>query len=867
VVELSASSAISGERVDVSARWTELTADRPALRLVRRRRADPRSVLDGRTVVDLQELFLRPTEDPSRSAWPRVDRLRWVTDNSPAEGGRDEASLVLWWLDGASEPSRAWVRWAADGGEPGGEAELVGLTRVEHSAGTMVGGTFELLSFFDDPGTGEELRAELRVNHLDTGEHQWQWLPVSGPSVTRGLDRTVLERTRSVDESEEAGVSYTVGFSTTRVELGDDLQPALSPDPVEGARVVTEVALSDLHDPDHGTWARSLDVRDGGLEGGVHYNYRLFRRDLAAPSGYASQRRECATALATTRHDIGTQLYGMLPAIHRTLDEPVPGQHDGELRRFMSLFGAGLDHIRTSAEALRDRHVAAKVPAKLLPALGRTIGWEVDRTIDTIRQRRDIELAPELYATVGTLPNVVALVNRITGWACETKEFVHNVARTNVPELIRLWDLWQQVETAGVWGPASRETGDPDGPDVFDGRPTGLVVGASAWRYWHSDRSGRWTLLRQEIGGGPVETAVPPPADDALDDRNPWPQRFAGETWLFWDSNRSGGARDIWVQRGVDAPEPITDHTADDLRPCAVQVGTQLWLFWQSLRRGVWDIWAQTYDGATWGPPTRLFDSDHPDEAPTAALVGTELRVVWARHLGARRALFESVWDGAAWSEPAELPMPSPSPTGRDEGPALVVDGGGALRLFWASNHDGRWQIMGRIHGGASWSDPEPVTAHPLADREPGAMLDAGGELRLWWRSQRRGRAFQTRTWDFEGQPPGARGATTMVANMGTVADRAHYVYDTRRTNDPFDDAHYARDVVGLHVTPDIGSEAAIRARLRRASDMLEPFRPAIARYVWLRTIEAPPPLEPELESELFAEETLAVDSWIDELP
>jgi len=163
------------------------------------------------------------------------------------------------------------------------------------------------------------------------------------------------------------------------------------------------------------------------------------------------------------------------------------------------------------------------------------------------------------------------------------------------------------------------------------------------------------------------------------------------------------------------------------------------------------------------------------------------------------------------------------------------------------------------------------ISEHPLADREPGAMVDAGGELRLWWRSQRRGRAFQTRTWDFEGQPPNARAGTTMVANMGMLSDRAHYVYDTKRTLDPFDDAHFARDVVGLVVTPDLADEAAVRARLRRASDLLEPFRPTIARYVWQYETDAvegepSPPLQPEFEGEFLAEESLATDSWTDEL-
>ena len=42
-------------------------------------------------------------------------------------------------------------------------------------------------------------------------------------------------------------------------------------------------------------------------------------------------------------------------------------------------------------------------------------------------QRNDIFFAPEIFASVGTIPTLRALVNRMSGWPCQVKEFVDNV--------------------------------------------------------------------------------------------------------------------------------------------------------------------------------------------------------------------------------------------------------------------------------------------------------------------------------------------------------------------------------------------------------------------------------------------------------
>jgi phage tail-like protein len=499
----------------------------------------------------------------------------------------------------------------------------------------------------------------------------------------------------------------------------------------------------------------------------------------------------------------------------------------GELRRYLQIFGLALDQMRSLAEGLKARHDVLNVRADLLPYLARWIGWEPDLTADEITQRRDILFAPRVYRTVGTIPNVRALVNRVTGWDCRVKEFVHNVLLTNAPEAIRLWELWERRHDGSAWGdpvPVTRTDG-------FDGRPAAVVGGGAVWLFWHSDRSGRREIWMQRLGGvdpAPLKAAQGAPDDvpeAAHTDECPAAAADGAQVWLAWSSNRAEHW-DIWV-RSYDglpgsAPAPLTEHPAEDRHPAIVRDGSgHMWVFWQSNRRGPVDIWARVYDGSEWGAPARVTTAGFRHETP-AAVVDDSGRIwlFWSATLGERRNLWCQVYD-AGWGTPVQITEGAQ----RDESPAAILRDG-EIWLFWHSNRDGGWQIWGRVHDGAGWQAPFRVTTHVTADKEPAALLvpdgSPGSELRLTWRSQRRGTGYRSRTID--------TGDAGVLARLGTFEDRSHYTYDTGRENDDW----YARDAVGLYLTPDTEDHEAIEQQLERVQGFVEPFRPLPVRYVWI---------------------------------
>ena len=136
---------------------------------------------------------------------------------------------------------------------------------------------------------------------------------------------------------------------------------------------------------------------------------------------------------------------------------------------------------------LRGLHDVLHTQAGFPPHLARWIGW-MDLAQDEISQRMEILFAPELYRKVGTLPNLEALVNRVTGWNCRIKEYVHNVCLSNAPETLHLWDIWGTSRNSA--GNAWLKSVQYSKAENYDGRPAGACDAAGdLWLFWHSSRS------------------------------------------------------------------------------------------------------------------------------------------------------------------------------------------------------------------------------------------------------------------------------------------------------------------------------------------------------------------------------------------
>jgi phage tail-like protein len=821
IAELRADADIRGQRIDLSWTWSA-PVERPALRLLRRQRAYPTRPQDGLLVLDLADLFVA-----FKTPWARITRTLYLVPNTMAGGGLRQAEVAHYFdLAGAAEPVQVVVRYYDPAAGLLETVRLEEVSRVERvAAPALPWASVETLEIFATPGGGPEVstgQIVVSTGHQDgVTPDRFEWIASGEPPAGVGFDRIEVQQTTA---SEVTATPETFQAQIHVVwEIGSKNTPLHS------------AILDEAFDPDSGDWKGHLTVQDENLDPETVYYYALFAPDLANPGAFLSERTWRAAAMATGRYGLDQRLYQLLPALHKQYDEPTPGQQgDGQLRRYLQIFGLALDQMRSLSEGLRARYDVLTVHADALPHLARWIGWEPDQTLGALAQRNDIRFAPEIYETVGSVPNVRALVNRVTGWECRVKEFVHNVFLTNAPEDVHLWELWERRHDGLAWSAPAPITRMEDG---FDGRPAAVLDGAGVvWLFWHSDRGGRREIWLQRLGLDPApRRATLNTPDDAprlaYSDEYPAAVVDGPRVWLFWDSNREGHW-EIWA-RPYDglpggAPVRLTEHPAKDRHPAVVRDGAgRTWLFWQSDRRGPTDIWARVHDGVDWGLPQRLTAGPFRHETPAAAVDGAgRIWLFWSTDLGDRRKLCYQIHDAGIWGPPKAVPQPDPDAIQRDEAPTAAF-WNGQMWLFWHSNRDGRWQVWGQTHDGVAWSAPFPLTERPTADKEPSAVVDAGGGLRVIWRSLRRGDWYKSRTIDVDD--------AEMLARLGAFEDRAHYTYDTALENEDW----YARGAVGLYLTPDTADPTLAERQIDRARAFVEPFRPLPVRFVWILDVDA----------------------------
>jgi phage tail-like protein len=177
----------------------------------------------------------------------------------------------------------------------------------------------------------------------------------------------------------------------------------------------------------------TVRVIDRGTPGaplvdGTTYYYTAF----FGPARTFSRRTQgSATATAAGGH----RLFAQLPRIDQRRDEvlPSPGsvaradEGRGQLDRFLAAVDAHADMLLGFVEGLRDLRATRRIDARLLPLLAALIGWRLTDTLDEEQQRNEIAFAPDVYRTVGTAPNVAAMVNRLTGWDTRVKEFARQI--------------------------------------------------------------------------------------------------------------------------------------------------------------------------------------------------------------------------------------------------------------------------------------------------------------------------------------------------------------------------------------------------------------------------------------------------------
>ena len=619
----------------------------------------------------------------------------------------------------------------------------------------------------------------------------------------------------------------------------------------------------------------SYFATDSGLKGETIYYYTLFPY-AGAPPNYDIDRRNRAVAMATAPYNIAGQMAELLPALYHRYDAVLSDsaivtpedRQKGQLRRFLDLPGGELDLLYSFARGMRDLHDLEKVDSRLLPLLAQWIGWQIDYRLETEAQRNDVRNAPHLYKSIGLIPTVEATVKRLVGWESRTKEFVHNVFRSNQPERLNLWV--RERNAAGAWS-------IPNAPlsldFAYEGRPAAVRDSAGVlWLFYHTQRKGHWDIWYKNFRDGQSWTASEPLTNRTLIDKYPTAVLHGATLRVFWSTyseadrfwqinfrTRTSGEWSPIAPLGALAP-----FASDDVprrQPWAVTDNAEmLWLFWLELVGQQWQLRYNRYDGTNWTlavPATFPVDAGadpRVEGAPFVLFHSTDaaqrLWVFWARSeaIGpSAQRRWRIVYrvkaslnpSAADWS--AIRALPQGLPQSEDREPSALVKTNGDIELFWSANRNGSWSIWRATLNRTThaWETAEMLINSPYTQCEPLPIAHPAGTM-LIYRTNESVRYTstvygKTQTVDhrYAGSTTIDVGNTAKRALWGSFDDFQTFTSDLGQNGERTDADPYARETVGLYLKPDTTDGAMIQRNQNLLRNALREFLPAPVRTVF----------------------------------
>ncbi|HST54075.1 MAG TPA: phage tail protein [Pyrinomonadaceae bacterium] len=297
---------------------------------------------------------------------------------------------------------------------------------------------------------------------------------------------------------------------------------------------------------------------------------------------------------------------------------------------------------------------------------------------------------------------------------------------------------------------------------------------------------------------------------------------------------------------GVATPLP-SEEIPDDSEPsvCEDDAGG-LWLFWSSRREaGRLKILYYRFDGTSWASPRTLTSGATADREPCALFDadGSRLWVFWTgRRADGRKNIFwrtttnldfDSHIIDAGWEE-HELAVASGAQYDNAEPSAFVI-GGGRAELFFSSNRAEGVHVWSNVVTPTNEQTDAQITQGQFTHSAPAALGLAGGDAKLWFRSNE-SLAYRSPLYPgshtFDARYSGSTTIDTRDSSKfgisGRFDDTLHYLADTGRGNDNW----YARDTVGVYLTPDTDDDSLIITKRDQIEKLLRDFLPIQVRAV-----------------------------------
>ncbi len=484
-----------------------------------------------------------------------------------------------------------------------------------------------------------------------------------------------------------------------------------------------------------------------GLHGETIYYYAFYTYDdnpnLSQVTHYTDRTSRVA-AMATSDYGLGDALYQLIPAIYKRYDTTYarPGtvaaedRQKGELQRFLEIFGCQLDVIRNYIAATGKFFNLDECDGALLPLLAQWIGWQTNLSLDLNSQRNEIRYAPELYKTVGIAANLRAIVNRLTNWDCQIKEFVHNVFRSNEPEQL---NIWSQMFIDGHWSEAGLVSLD----FAYGGAPSAFTDSdGRLCLFYHTQREGKWDIQQNKRTAQwdiwykiyDQETWSPGyrmTGGETIDKYPTALQTRAGNVWLFYSSHdsKTWNIKTKILAVGRDASK--AQLTGQSTEPFSLIDGATFVIRVNGATETTVTFRSGDFEdsgNAACAEVVAVLDRNVPDL--TASEKNGKI-LLTSNMIGEHSSL--SIDPDSSTAAPGlGFGAGVPNVPYAEMEPAAFEDETGHIWLFWSSRRAGGWKIWYNCFDGAHWGTAKRLTNGLEADREPAVVFDSADNGKIW---------------------------------------------------------------------------------------------------------------------------------------